>query len=64
MVSPLSLENLYPQIKYCWENGISLHKLYDSPGNHNTNISRLDPFHLVTSLKIEMDERGENLFWS
>ena len=29
-LSPVLLEKLYPQIEYCWKNGISLHKLYDT----------------------------------
>jgi len=64
-LSPVLLEKLYPQIEYCWKNGISLHKLYDTQDNHDqTVISKHDPFQLITSFNIEIDEGNENLFWS
>ena len=64
-LSPLLLEKLYPQIEYCWKNGISLHELFETQDKHNNVIiSKYDPFQLITSFTIDIDDKGENLIWS
>ncbi len=64
-LSPALLEKIYPQIEYCWKNGISLHKLYGTQLNQDqAHIPKYDPFQLITSFNTEIDQGGENLLWS